>query len=366
MAARRGGDRRVGRHSHRLGCVDGFRQSLFRLHQRRRDLLRDGPQPGERLRPRVPPRGSGTSLARVSGRSGRALSEARHRQRRVAIGVVSLHHGNRAAGRGYLTPLLRQVLHLPAVRGAVRSRVRHQRISGAARRADDPVLFVRLRLSRGAQSPGRGADLRVRVSVRLGRTHLHGADHAGLLQSGADAHRLLLLVLQGNDYRGGSPGRARCLQAVVARSTLGRRCRDAARHRDLLETDQRVADCPATRIGGVTRAVVAGTDHRRRLRLDGRRAVHAEHRDHRGVELSGWRSTHVLQRDQRISRCPRRIPVSGRPAPLRQHRPRHDNQSRAARSAGQPGRRPRRVSLQPRRISCSAGTRALPSTISPA
>ena len=41
-------------------------------------------------------------------------------------------------------------------------------------------------------------DLRAGVPLPLGRTHLHGADHAGLLQSGADADRLLLLVLQGN------------------------------------------------------------------------------------------------------------------------------------------------------------------------
>ena len=113
--------------------------------------------------------------------------------------------------------LLREGVHLSARGGAVHLAVRHQRLPGAARAADDGVFRVRLRVPGRAQSSGCRADLRVRVPVRIARAGLHGAARPGLLHLRDRAVRLFLLVLQGSrrpagrsaDMRGGRAGCSR-------------------------------------------------------------------------------------------------------------------------------------------------------------
>ena len=108
-------------------------------------------------------RGSRARVAGVPERARRHLPEARQRRRRLARRRVPVRHVDDAPIR--IDPaLLRQVVHLSAVRRAVRLAVRHQRLPGPARAADDAVLRVRLRVPGRAQPPDRGARLRVRVS----------------------------------------------------------------------------------------------------------------------------------------------------------------------------------------------------------
>ncbi len=158
-----------------------------------------------------------------------------------------------------------QGLHLSAARGAVRLAVRHQRLPRPARAADDGVLRVRVRVPGRAQPSGRGADLRVRVPVRVARAGLHGAAQAGLLHLRDRPDRVFLLVLQGS--RSGRRAESarpswRTRWLLAPRSDVVAAV--LARHRDVREADQHRADRAAAGVGGAAQAVARGVADRRR------------------------------------------------------------------------------------------------------
>ena len=107
------------------------------------------------------------------------------------------------AGPGSGAPLLRQVVHLPAVRGAVRGARGHQRLPAAARRAARGGRVVRLPVPARA-GPGRAVGAaHGRVPAGDGGAGLLRVDRAGAVQLRARRPGVFLLAVQGS--RGARP-----------------------------------------------------------------------------------------------------------------------------------------------------------------
>ena len=175
--------------------------------------------------------GSRPGLAGVPDRAHRRVPQEGPRRRRAAAPPIS----DPEADLG----VLRQVVHLPAVRRAVREAVRHQRLSRAARAPAVARGAVRLPVpARARPAPGRRRSLAGAFVMASDRARLLRLDHAGGVQLLARPARLLLLALQGG--RRARRTRRADTQWLFAASQRRRR-RGAARHRDVLEAVERAA-----------------------------------------------------------------------------------------------------------------------------
>ena len=148
----------------------------------------------------VSPRGPRARVARVPVGPVRRVPEEGTRPESCGPPAAPPFFHDRSAARSrHRAALLRQVLHLSAVRRAVRPAVRHQRLPAAPRRCccrwscSAAYLFLHARVA------GRCPSLLLAAGVRhgVGRAGLLRLDHAGAVQLLARAARLLLLALQG-------------------------------------------------------------------------------------------------------------------------------------------------------------------------
>ena len=158
------------------------------------------------------------------------------------------------------------------------------------------VFRVRVCVPGRAQSSRRRADLRVRVSVRVGRADLHGAARPGLLHLRDRPDRLFLLVLQGS----------RRTARRIAPNALRTRWLLAPRSDTVAAVLLGVATfAKPTNVGLIMPLLVsaalrkqwaAARQDLRRVRRRRGGAVRAEHRAHRRLELPGRRAQDVLRR----------------------------------------------------------------------
>ena len=126
---------------------------------------------------------------------------------------------------------------------------------------------VRVCVPRGAQSSGRGADLRVRVLFVSRRADLHGADRRRTSSSSRSCCSAYFFwcykEVVGAERRAAVGAQRAC---AGSSAPLRRRRRRLPRHRDVLEADAHPADRAAAGVGGAARAVAAQAAHRRCLR----------------------------------------------------------------------------------------------------
>ena len=171
---------------------------LERHPQRRSDLLHDGAQPRRRRRPDLSQGGPRPGLAGIPVGAVRPVPEEGHRHPRCRADAAAAVRMAADAGRsGPVPAVLRQVVRLPAGRGAVREAVRHQRLPGAARAPDVAGGAVQLPVPARAHAGVDGGAARRRVRAGQHRSGVLRLDRAGSLQLRAGPARLLLLALQG-------------------------------------------------------------------------------------------------------------------------------------------------------------------------
>src|SRR4029078_7462037 len=104
--------------------------------------------------------------------------------------------------------LLRKVVRVSAVRGALRSGPGHERLSGPQRAADGGGGVLRIPVPRGAHASGGRGHAGWRVRDGVSRPRLLRVDRTAALQLHARRGRILLLAVQGGVGAGaGSPSR---------------------------------------------------------------------------------------------------------------------------------------------------------------